>query len=96
MTLKQKIRENLQNGYDKRIEQELNEQIFSRCWPSRFEVPETLVDRELEHILNDAEQKFAHSNRKLEECRAFPRNAGERYRPTAEKQVRRHLILSPS
>ena len=93
--LKQKIRENLQNGYDKRVEQELNEQIFQQILDkTSFEVPETLVESELEQILNDAEQKFASSNRKLEDVGLSREMLAERYRATAEKQVRRHLILS--
>jgi trigger factor len=93
--LKQKIRENLQGGYDKRIEQELNEQIFQQILAKiSFEVPEALVESELEQILNDAEQKFAHSNRKLEDVGLTREMLSQRYRATAEKQVRRHLILS--
>ncbi len=93
--LKAKIRENLQNGYDKRTEQELNEQIFKHILDkTSFEVPETLVESELEQILNDAEQKFANSNRKLEDVGLSRDLLAQRYRPTAEKQVRRHLILS--
>ena len=94
-TLKNAIRENLINGYEKRTEQELNEQIFQQLIEqTEFEVPQTLVDGELEHILNDAEQSFAQSNRSFEEVGLSRESLGKTYRPTAEKQVRRHLILS--
>ncbi len=90
-----KIRENLTNGYEKRMEQELNEQIFTKLLEqAAFEVPDTMIDGELEHILNDAERSFADSNRSLEESGLSRAILAEKYRPVAEKQVRRHLILS--
>jgi trigger factor len=93
--LKTKIRENLQSGYEKRIEQELNEQIYQKLLDqAEFEVPETLVNGELEHILNDAERSFAQSNRSFDEVGLSREKLAETYRPTAEKQVRRHLIIS--
>jgi trigger factor len=94
-TLKEKIKENLQSGYAKRIEQELNEQIFTQLIEKTdFEVPDTLVDAELDHIMKDAERSFAQSNQTFEEVGLTRESLMEKYRPTAEKQVRRHLILS--
>jgi trigger factor len=41
----EKIKENLTQGYDKRIEQELNEQIFSQILEKiDFEVPDVMVE----------------------------------------------------
>jgi trigger factor len=93
--LKTAIRDNLRDGYEKRVEQELNEQVYQKLLEqAEFEVPETLVNGELEHILNDAERSFAQSNRSLDEVGLTREKLAETYRPTAEKQVRRHLILS--
>ncbi|WP_054029447.1 trigger factor [Desulfatitalea tepidiphila] len=93
--LKDKIRENLQNGYDKRIEQELNEQIFTQLLDQvQFEVPDTMVTSELDHIIKDAERSFEYSNKSMEELGISRESMAEKYRPVAEKQVRRHLILS--
>jgi trigger factor len=93
--LKTAIQENLRDGYEKRTEQELNEQVYQKLLEqAEFEVPETLVNGELEHILNDAERSFAQSNRSLDEVGLNREKLAETYRPTAEKQVRRHLILS--
>ena len=93
--LKTKIKENLRSGYEKRAEQELNEQIFQQLLEqTEFEVPDVLVDGELEHILKDAEQSFAQSNRSFEEVGLSREGLAKTYRPTAEKQVRRHLILN--
>lgn len=93
--LKDKIRQNLESGYTKRIEQELNEQIFQKLLEKTdFEVPGTLVDAELDHIIKEAERSFAQSNQSFEDAGLTREGLMEKYRPTAEKQVRRHLILS--
>jgi trigger factor len=92
--LKRKIRENLVNGYEKRTEQELNEQIFNALIEkTNFEIPETLVESELEGIISDAERSFQYRNTTLEEAGLSREKIAERYRGTAEKQVRRFLIL---
>ena len=94
-SLKAEIRKNLLAGYDKRTEQEMNEQIFKQLLEqTEFEVPDTMVEGELEHILKDAERSFEQSNRSFDELGLSKESLGEKYRPTAEKQVRRHLILS--
>ncbi len=94
-TLKQKIRENLEEGYEKRTEQELNEQVFQQLLEKTdFEVPDTLVKGELDHIISDAERSFQQSNRTLEDAGLTVEGLQEQYRPTAIKQVRRHMILS--
>jgi trigger factor len=93
-SLKDKIRENLSAGYEKRTEQELNEQIFTELLEKiEFEVPDAMVEMELEHILNDAERSFNQANKTFEEAGITREGLAEKYRVTAEKQVRRHLIL---
>lgn len=93
--LKDAIKENLQSGYDKRVEQELNEQIFNQLLEQvQFEVPDAMVESELEHIIKDAERSFEYSNKSMEELGITKASMAENYRPVAEKQVRRHLILS--
>jgi trigger factor len=93
-SLKDKIRENLTAGYEKRTEQELNEQIFTELLEkTEFEVPDAMVGMELEHIIKDAERSFSQANKTFEEAGITREGLAEKYRPTAEKQVRRHLIL---
>jgi trigger factor len=92
--LKKAIIENLEQGYAKRIDQELNEQIFTQLIAkSDFEVPDAMVDMELEGIVNEAEQSFSYRNMTLEEMGLSRESIAERYRDTALKQVKRHLIL---
>jgi trigger factor len=92
--LKKIIMENLKQGYEKRMEQELNEQIFSELIArTEFEVPDALVEMELQGIIEEAERSFAYRNISLEEMGLSRETIAEKYRDTALKQVKRHLIL---
>jgi len=92
--LKNVILENLEQGYRKRIEQELNEQIFTELIAgTEFEVPDSMVEMELEGIIEEAERSFAYRNTSLEEMGLSKETIAEKYRDTALKQVKRHLIL---
>jgi len=89
------ITKNLESGYAKRAEQELNEQVFrSLIEKSDFEVPDTMIQQELEGIISEAEMSFNMRNISMEEMGLTREKLAENYRETAEKQVRRHLILS--
>ncbi len=93
--LKKEITDNLKKGYAKRVEQELNEQIFTALIEKTdFEVPEILVNYELDSIIEEAERSFAFYNKSMEEHGITRETISEEYRDTAEKQVRRHLILN--
>jgi trigger factor len=92
--LKKVIMDNLEQGYAKRVDQELNEQIFiDLIAKSEFEVPDAMVDMELEGIVNEAERSFAYRNITLEQMGLSKESIAEKYRDTALKQVKRHLIL---
>ena len=92
--LKNAITDNLNQGYAKRAEQELNEQIFEALIAkSEFEVPDAMVDYELEGIIEEAERSFAYHNKSMEDAGLSREILSEKYRDTAEKKVRRHLIL---
>ena len=93
--LKKTITDNLKQGYEKRVEQEINEQIFKDLIAkSDFEVPDTMVDYELEGIVAEAERSFAYRNVSMEDMGLTREGIAEKYRDTALKQVKRHLILS--
>lgn len=92
--LKNAITDNLGQGYAKRVEQEINEQIFEALIAkSEFEVPDSMVDYELEGIIEEAERSFAYHNKSMEELGLSKEILSEKYRDTADKKVRRHLIL---
>jgi len=92
--VKKEIRDNLEQGYVKRTEQELNEQAFAALIEkTSFELPEALVNYELDGIVSDTERSFARQNLKMEDVGLSRESIAEKYRDVAEKQVRRHLIL---
>ena len=92
--VKKAITDNLTEGYTKRTEQELNEQIFSALIEkTEFEVPDAMVQMELEGILDEAERSFQSSNLDMAQLGLTRESMSEKYRDTAEKQARRHLIL---
>lgn len=93
--LKTSIRGNLSSGYAKRTEQELNEQIFSDLIEKTlFEVPDALIDYELDHIISDTERAFTQQNISMQDVGLTRESMAGKYRDVAEKQARRHLILT--
>lgn len=92
--VKKEIRDNLEQGYAKRTEQELNEQAFAALIEkTSFELPEALVNYELDTIVSDTEHSFARQNIRMQDVGLSREGISEKYRGVAEKQVRRHLIL---
>ncbi len=92
--LRSKIAAQLEEGYRKRIEQELQEQAFRQLLERvPFEVPEALVEAELEGILEEAERAFQARNTTLEEAGLSRESIAATYRETAVQQVKRHLLL---
>ncbi len=92
--LKDKIRTNLTQGYERRIQQEMDEQAFKFFTEKyKFEVPDALVEAELNGIVAEAEQAYAQNNISLEDAGLNPDFLRKQYREVAEKQAKRHLIL---
>ena len=52
-----------------------------------------MVDYELEHIVSDTERTFSYHNMNMEQIGMTHEMLREKYRDTALKQVKRHLIL---
>ena len=92
--LKKAITNNLAEGYDKRIEQELNEQIFKALIDTYdFEVPDAMVEYELEGMMAEVERSYSYQGISLEQMGFNRESFSDKYRDTAVKQVKRHLIL---
>ncbi len=88
------IRQNLEKGYAQRVKHELSEQIFQNLLEKcHFEVPEALIESELDGITMEAEQAYAANNTSLEEVGLSREIIRTQYREVAEKQARRHMIL---
>ena len=92
--LKNAITSNLNEGYQKRVEQELNEQIYKDLIEkTEFELPDSMVDYELNNIIDEIEKTLTYYNKTMEEQGLTKEMLVEEHRKTAEKKVRRHLIL---
>lgn len=92
--VKESIRNNLIKGYEQRVRHEMSEQVFVHLLDKyRFDVPDAMVDAELEGIIMETEQAYAQNNITLESVGLSRDKLKEEYRDVAEKQARRHLIL---
>ena len=88
------IRDNLEKGYAQRVKHEMSEQVFVQLLEKYvFEVPDVMVEGELNGIIVEAEQAYAQNNTSLEEVGLSREILKTQYRDVAEKQARRHLIL---
>jgi trigger factor len=88
------IMDNLKSGYEKRIEHDMNEQIYQALIDrTSFDVPEMMVRYELAGIIAEAERAFMMSGITLEQIGKTREDLENEYSGLAEKQVRRHLIL---
>lgn len=88
------IRENLEKGNEQRVKHEISEQIFQQLLEKyEFEVPEAMIEGELNGIISETEQAYSANNTSLEEHGLSREALSEQYRDVAEKQARRHLIL---
>lgn len=92
--LRAEIRKNLEEGYQNRANQELQEQIFEQLLTEDFDIPEVLVKHEMDEIIRDAEMKFAQNGLSMEQLGITREHMEQEYRGLAEQQVRRHLLLS--
>ena len=93
--IKDDIRANLSKGNEQRIQHELSEQIFQNLLERyEFEVPESLVEAELNGIIAEAEQAYMQNNTTLEDAGMSKESLRKDYKDVAEKQARRHLLLA--
>lgn len=93
--LKDTIRQNLQKGYEQRSEHEINEQIFmALIEKTDFEVPDSLIAMELRGIIEETELSLNYQNMSLKDLGLTEEKLAEKYRDTASKQAKRHLILN--
>ncbi len=92
--VKTSIRENLEAGIAQRVKHEMSEQIFQNLLEKiEFEVPEAMIEGELNGIIAETEQAYTQNNTSLEEAGLSKEIMKTQYRDVAEKQARRHLIL---
>jgi len=92
--LKQTIQKSLQNEYDRRADQEVKEQVFSKLLEKiDFEVPEAWHKYQLNNLMNEARQALNIRNMTLEDAGYTEESLAEEYKDLAEKQAKRQLLL---
>jgi len=75
------------------VEQELNEQVYQGLIErTEFELPDSMVEYELNNIIDEIEKTLTYYNKTMEEQGLTKEMLVEEHRKTAEKKVRRHLI----
>ncbi len=93
--LKADILRDLNHRYEKRADQDIQEQIFQTLIERQsFEVPEVMINYELDGILAEIEGTFQYHNTSAEQLGLTREHLSEKYHDLAVKQVKRHLILS--
>lgn len=93
--LKSAVENNLKQGYESRTEQELQEQIFKAILTKMdFELPDAMVDNELQGIILSMLQANQAKEMPPEELKKLKDSLAAQYRGLAEEQVKRHLILT--
>jgi trigger factor len=92
--LKQAIRDNLQQGYDRRAEQALDEQLYKALFERvDFDVPQVMVQHEIAYMIRDAERALEYRNMSMEDVGMSREALAVRYMEPATQQVKRHLLL---
>ena len=93
--LTEAIKANLQSGYDKRSDQELQEQVFEALLSKySFNIPESMINFELDGILEEIERTYQAYNISLASTGQTRESLAGKYRETAEKQAKRHVLLN--
>ena len=92
--LRQKIHEDLERMEKQRADQKLNEDLLDQlAAKTDFELPEGLVQAEIDGMISRLEQDMTRRGVSWPSSEAERDRVRENIRPTAEKRVRRDLIL---
>jgi trigger factor len=93
-SLKEKIRELLSEEASKRTEKDLKERIVKKISDSvQFELPQVLVDSELEYAVQGVRQNLLRSGSSIEKAGFSEQKLREEFRPGAETRCKHLLIL---
>lgn len=93
--LKEKIKEDLTAREEKRIDIDLKNKVLEKIADSiKFELPESLIGREIDSSIENMKQSFLRSGASFEKLGLDPEKMKTDLRPAAEKNVKGGLILS--
>ena len=92
--LNEKIRESLTDREEKRIDRELKMRLLKKISDTvDFELPESLVDSELQGAMENIRQNLIRSGSNLEKAGLNEEKLKEDLRPASEKRVKDMLVL---
>lgn len=92
--LKEKIKEGLTDREGKRVDKDLKERLLEKISSSvEFELPESLVEPELNSALNSIRQNLMNSGTDFEKAGLDIAKLKDELRPVSEKKVKGMLIL---
>ena len=92
--LRKKIREDLEKEENRKGELKLKEDLVdSLLSKTDFEVPEALINREIQQMMMRIEQDLSRQGLSWEKAGLEPARLMERFRPPAQKMARKKLIL---
>jgi len=92
--LKSKVRESLMTNEEKRIDQDLKKRILEKISANvDFELPQTLVESELDYAIDNVKQNLMRSGSNLEKAGLSEEKLREEFRAPAKNRVKNLLIL---
>lgn len=92
--LRKKIREDLEKEENRKGDLKLKEDLVdSLLSKTDFEVPEALINREIQQMMMRIEQDLSRQGLSWEKAGLEPARLMERFRPPAQKMARKKLIL---
>jgi trigger factor len=92
--LKSKVRESLIANEEKRIDKDLKKRILEKISANvDFELPQTLIESELDYAVESVKQNLMRSGSSLEKAGLSEEKLREEFKPTAKNRVKELLIL---
>ena len=92
--LKVKVRESLANQEERRIEKQMKDMLLKKITDSvDFEIPQVLIESELDYTVENYKQNLAWSGSSLEQTGITEEKLRNDMRPATERRVREMLVL---
>jgi trigger factor len=93
--LQSKIRESLVEQEERRVEQDLKRGLLDKiCESTDMELPQSMVESELEQAVEAIKQNFTRSGSSLEKAGLTEEKLKKDFRPASERRVKERLALS--
>ena len=92
--LKDKVRESITAQEEKRIDRDLKQRLMEKISAGiDFELPQVLVDSEVDYAVENIKQNLIRSGSNLEKAGISEENIRKDFRPASEKRVKDMLVL---